>query len=89
MCRELTKRFEEVVRGTAVALAERFVEPPKGEVTLVVGPGVAALDVDGALSAVGDLVAAGAPRGVAAEVVSRLSGVSAERPLPRHSVTTL
>ena len=66
------------MRGTAASLADRFVEPPKGEVTLVVGPGVAALDVDGALSAVGDLVAAGAPRGVAAEVVSRLSGV------PRH-----
>ena len=89
MCRELTKRFEEVVRGAAAELAERFAEPPKGEVTLVVAPGVAALDVDGALAAVGELVAAGAPRGVAAEVVARLSGVAAQRPLPRHSVTTL
>src|SRR5436309_6902708 len=35
VCRELTKRFEEVVRGTAVELAARFAEPPKGEVTLV------------------------------------------------------
>ena len=43
--------------------------------TLVVAPGVAEADVDGALAAVGELVAAGAPRGVAAEVVSRLSGV--------------
>ena len=43
--------------------------------TVVVAPGVAALDIDGALTAVGELVAAGAPRGVAAEVVSRLSGV--------------
>jgi 16S rRNA (cytidine1402-2'-O)-methyltransferase len=75
VCRELTKRFEEVARGTASELAERFVEPPKGEVTLVVAPGVAAVDVDGALAAVGELVAAGTPRGVAAEVVSRLSGV--------------
>src|SRR5438128_11265360 len=32
VCRELTKRFEEVVRGTASELAERFREPPKGEV---------------------------------------------------------
>ena len=75
VCRELTKRFEEVARGTASELAERFVGPPKGEVTLVVAPGVAAVAVDGALAAVGELVAAGTPRGVAAEVVSRLSGV--------------
>ena len=39
VCRELTKRFEEVVRGTVAELAARFVEPPKGEVTLVVGRG--------------------------------------------------
>jgi 16S rRNA (cytidine1402-2'-O)-methyltransferase len=75
VCRELTKRFEEVVRGPVAEVAERVADPPKGEVTLVVAPGVAALDVDGALTAVGELVAAGAPRGVAAEVVSRLSGV--------------
>ncbi len=75
VCRELTKRFDEVVRGVAPDLAERFAEPPKGEVTLVVAPGAAAVDVEAALAAVGELVAAGAPRGVAAEVVSRLSGV--------------
>jgi 16S rRNA (cytidine1402-2'-O)-methyltransferase len=75
VCRELTKRFEEVVHGAAAELAERFAEPPKGEVTVVVAPGVTAIDIDGALAAVGELVAAGAPRGVAAEVVSRLSGV--------------
>ncbi|MGN6797598.1 MAG: 16S rRNA (cytidine(1402)-2'-O)-methyltransferase [Gaiellaceae bacterium] len=75
VCRELTKRFEEVVRGRASELAARFSEPPKGEVTVVVAPGRAAVDVAGALRAVGELVAAGAPRGVAAEVVGRLSGV--------------
>ena len=75
VCRELTKRFEEVVRGVAADLAERFAEPPKGEVTLVVAPGAAAVDVEAALATVGELVAAGAPHGVAAEVVSRLSGV--------------
>jgi 16S rRNA (cytidine1402-2'-O)-methyltransferase len=75
VCRELTKRFEEVVRGPAAEVAARFTEPPKGEVTLVVAPGASAPDVDGALAAVGELVAAGAPRGVAADVVSRLSGV--------------
>src|SRR5689334_18562324 len=75
VCRELTKRFEEVVRGRASELADRLSEPPKGEVTLVVAPGHASVDVDGALAAVGELVAAGAPRGIAAEVVARLSGV--------------
>ena len=39
VCRELTKRFEEVVRGPAAELAERFAEPPKGEITLVLGAG--------------------------------------------------
>jgi 16S rRNA (cytidine1402-2'-O)-methyltransferase len=34
VCRELTKLFEEVVRGTAGELAARFAEPPKGEITL-------------------------------------------------------
>ena len=76
VCRELTKRFEEVVRGAAAEVAGRFAEAPKGEVTLVVAPGLAAVDVEGALGAVGELVAAGAPRGVAAEVVARLSGVA-------------
>ena len=80
VCRELTKRFEEVARGRADELAAAFAEPPKGEITLVLGPG----EPDGdegeaaageALQAVGDLVAAGAPRKVAAEVVSRLTSV--------------
>ena len=75
VCRELTKRFEEVVRGTAEELATRFGEPPKGEITLVVAPGAAAVDLEAAVAAVGELVAAGAPRGVAAEVVARLSGI--------------
>src|SRR5205823_3565321 len=38
VCRELTKRFEEVVRGTADELASRVHAPPKGEITPVVGP---------------------------------------------------
>jgi 16S rRNA (cytidine1402-2'-O)-methyltransferase len=76
VCRELTKKFEEVVRGPASSVAARFAEPPKGEVTLVVAPGASDADVAGAMAAVGELVAAGTPRGVAAEVVSRLSGVA-------------
>jgi len=76
VCRELTKRFEEVARGTAAELAERLVEPPKGEVTLVVGAGAAESDPEAARRAVADLVAAGTPRGVAAEVVARLTDTS-------------
>lgn len=37
VCRELTKLHEEVVRGPLAALAERFPEPPRGEITVVVG----------------------------------------------------
>jgi 16S rRNA (cytidine1402-2'-O)-methyltransferase len=77
VCRELTKRFEEVARGTAAELAERFTEPPKGEVTLVVGPGKGrTVDEASALAAVAELVDAGIPRRRAAEVVSRLTGAS-------------
>jgi 16S rRNA (cytidine1402-2'-O)-methyltransferase len=37
--RELTKKFEEIARGTAGELAERFArQPPRGEFTLVIGP---------------------------------------------------
>ncbi|HEX7525492.1 MAG TPA: 16S rRNA (cytidine(1402)-2'-O)-methyltransferase [Gaiellaceae bacterium] len=82
VCRELTKRFEEVVRGTAAELAERFAEPPKGEITLVVGPaavgGTEPAD-DDALAAVSELVDAGVPRKRAAEIVSRLTGVARNR----------
>jgi 16S rRNA (cytidine1402-2'-O)-methyltransferase len=76
VCRELTKRFEEIVRGSAAELAERFAEPPKGEITLVLGARAAVADPAAARAAVAELVAAGAPRGVAAEVVARLTATS-------------
>ena len=77
VCRELTKRFEEITRGSAADLAGRFAEPPKGEITVVIAPGAAPeADVGAALGAVAELVAAGAPRGVAAEVVARLTGAA-------------
>ena len=39
VARELTKRFEEVVRGSLPDLAARYAAlPPRGEITLVVGP---------------------------------------------------
>jgi len=79
VCRELTKRFEEVVRGTAREVAERFHEAPKGEITLVVGPGEAAADAGEAESAVSELLAAGFGRRRAADLVSRLTGVPRNR----------
>jgi 16S rRNA (cytidine1402-2'-O)-methyltransferase len=82
VCRELTKRFEEVVRGTAAEVAERFAEPPRGEITLVVGPAEVADSEpaeDDALAAVSELVDAGVPRKRAAEIVSRLTGVARNR----------
>ena len=78
VCRELTKRFEEVVRGTAAEVAARFREPPKGEITLVIGGATEeALEPRSgdAVQAVAELVAAGIARRRAAELVARLTGV--------------
>jgi 16S rRNA (cytidine1402-2'-O)-methyltransferase len=81
VCRELTKRFEEVVRGPVESVVERFAAAPKGEITLVVGPGEPdAAELRGVVAearqAVADLVASGTPRKAAAEVVARLTGVA-------------
>lgn len=80
VCRELTKRYEEVVSGDAGELAARFARSPKGEITLVLGPSPAREETrpaECAHAAVGVLVAAGTPRRVAARVVADLTGVSA------------
>jgi 16S rRNA (cytidine1402-2'-O)-methyltransferase len=82
VCRELTKLHEEVVRGTASALAERYAAAaPKGEVVLVVGAARARASDDAALApaldALAKLVEAGAKVRPAATVVASLTGVSA------------
>jgi len=80
VCRELTKKFEEVVRGPAAEVAARFASPPKGEITLVVGAPSAPVSDDGAaLAAVAELVELGVPRKRAAEIVASLTGVSRNR----------
>jgi 16S rRNA (cytidine1402-2'-O)-methyltransferase len=78
VCRELTKRFEEVVVGRAEELAARFAEPPKGEIALVLGPGEASVEVElgDALSAVRGLVAEGVARRRAVDLVATLTGLS-------------
>jgi 16S rRNA (cytidine1402-2'-O)-methyltransferase len=76
VCRELTKKFEEVVRGPAAEVAGRFAEAPKGEITVVLGRADTRVDADEPVVAVAELVAAGVPRRHAADVVARLTGAS-------------
>jgi 16S rRNA (cytidine1402-2'-O)-methyltransferase len=79
VCRELTKVHEEVVRGTAAELADRYRDaPPRGEVVLVVGAAPAvAPDLGAAVDALRRLVDAGAKPRAAAAVVADLTGTSA------------
>ncbi|MEA2254433.1 MAG: rRNA (cytidine1402-2-O)-methyltransferase [Solirubrobacteraceae bacterium] len=80
VCRELTKLHEEVVRGTAAELAERYATvAPRGEVVLVVGGAPAGqAELGPALEALRRLVDdAGARARPAAGVVAELTGVSA------------
>jgi 16S rRNA (cytidine1402-2'-O)-methyltransferase len=80
VCRELTKLHEEVVRGTAAQLSERYRSaPPRGEVVLVAGGAavVAGPATGPALEAVRRLVDAGAKPRAAASVVGELTGLSA------------
>jgi 16S rRNA (cytidine1402-2'-O)-methyltransferase len=80
VCRELTKTFEEVVRGTAQEVATKFESPPKGEITLVFGSAPPrSVPEQAGLEAVVELVAAGVPRRRAADVVSRMTGLSRNR----------
>jgi 16S rRNA (cytidine1402-2'-O)-methyltransferase len=87
VCRELTKAHEEVVRGSAVELAERYADaPPRGEVVLVLGPAAggaagsaaaAASAAPAGLDALRRLVDSGAHPRKAAGVVAELTGGSA------------
>ena len=81
VCRELTKAHEEVVRGTAAELAERYADkPPKGEMVLVIAPPAAASSDapdPAALDALRQLVDSGAHPRKAASVVASLTGASA------------
>jgi 16S rRNA (cytidine1402-2'-O)-methyltransferase len=84
VCRELTKMHEEVARGTARELADRYAQrAPKGEVVLVVGGSSARRgrenDPPVGLDALARLVEAGARPRPAAAVVAELTGESANR----------
>jgi len=51
VCRELTKHFEEIRRDTLPNLASHYAQtPPRGEITLVIGPAIEAATSDAALT---------------------------------------
>lgn len=80
VCRELTKLHEEVARGGAAELTEKFGRAEaKGEIVLVIGAAPEAARTGrfeaGAVAAVQRLVAAGAKPREAAKVVAELTGL--------------
>ncbi|WP_439564190.1 16S rRNA (cytidine(1402)-2'-O)-methyltransferase [Microcella sp.] len=76
VCRELTKKFEEVARGTLAELAERFAEGARGEIVLVIGGAPARSgDLPGALAEVTDRVASGERLKDAAAAVAAATGL--------------
>ncbi|MBI4897655.1 MAG: 16S rRNA (cytidine(1402)-2'-O)-methyltransferase [Actinobacteria bacterium] len=82
VCRELTKLHEEVARGEAGELAERYAaNEPKGEIVLVIGAAQASARAGRreaqATAAVERLVAAGAKPREAAKTVAELTGLRA------------
>jgi 16S rRNA (cytidine1402-2'-O)-methyltransferase len=85
ICRELTKVHEEIVRGTAAELAERYAgQEVKGEIVLVAGPAAPAERGEPgpeAVAAVARLVEAGAKPRTAASVVAELVGTTTSNKL--------
>lgn len=82
VCRELTKRFEEVRRDGLAALAAAYEAgpEPRGEIVVVVGPPLAAeLDPEALDAALAAALEGGSVRDAAAEVADRLG-------LPRRQV---
>ena len=82
VARELTKRFEEVRRGTLAALASHYAaEAARGEVAVVVGPAPAEVSGEAELDAkLGEAMAAGMSVRDAAAAVAEATG------LPRRQV---
>ncbi|MEN9990250.1 MAG: hypothetical protein RL508_1229 [Actinomycetota bacterium] len=77
LSRELTKKFEQTIRGTLAHLVEWTAEEPKGELVLVIAGAVAtehqAMDV---VDQVLELVAAGSPLKPAVAEIASAAGVS-------------
>jgi 16S rRNA (cytidine1402-2'-O)-methyltransferase len=86
VCRELTKLHEEVVRGTAAELAQRFANGARGEITVVVAAGQIAPEPAAAEAepALDERIAALLADGVSARDIARR--LARELGLPRRSV---
>ncbi|MBI5871121.1 MAG: 16S rRNA (cytidine(1402)-2'-O)-methyltransferase [Actinobacteria bacterium] len=83
ICRELTKRFEEITRGTAAELSAGLPEKVKGEIVLVFeGTGTAekiAPEDDSAEQALRGLLEEGVSPRRAAELIALATGISRNR----------
>jgi 16S rRNA (cytidine1402-2'-O)-methyltransferase len=95
VCRELTKVYEEAIRGTAVEVLQRLAKPVRGEIVLVVSAGVEAGAVasaggagralslgeleERARAALAEMEGLGVGTKRAAGVVAQLTGLSARR----------
>jgi len=81
VAREMTKLHEEFVRGTVAELADRFDEPPKGEVVLVLegAPPPAEVDDERIRVVLDEARAGGASTRDAADEAARRLGVSRRR----------
>jgi 16S rRNA (cytidine1402-2'-O)-methyltransferase len=79
VCRELTKLHEEISRGSAAELAERFAATEtRGEIVLLCGPAEAGgASREQALATLRELVEAGARPRAAATALARLTGLGA------------
>lgn len=75
VCRELTKAYEEIRRGTLGELAAQYEsENVRGEIVLVIGPGAAPLPSEDDVDALLAKLAADLPAGKAATEAARLTG---------------
>jgi 16S rRNA (cytidine1402-2'-O)-methyltransferase len=84
VARELTKRFEEVRRDSLPALAAAYAEvPPRGEVTLLVGPPPAETEAEADEAALDAALMAALAEYSLKEAVARVSAASG---LPRRQV---
>lgn len=80
VCRELTKMFEEVARGTLEELAQKFADGARGEIVLVVEGATAAgatVDLPTAVATVLELAASGIRMKEAAADVAGATGLNA------------
>jgi 16S rRNA (cytidine1402-2'-O)-methyltransferase len=79
VCRELTKTYEEIIRGTLADLAQAVSAGVLGEITLVIGgapAGVSVVPLHEAVAQVADRVRNGVPRRDAISAVAAGTGLS-------------